>query len=192
MAVIEIDLGPNLEGNGENPTPIKLSDKITPGAYTNVDITVNAQGLITAIANGSPGGAGVSVYDAGSGGLTNFFVRATVGVTITRSADGIYEMDIPDGGIVEAFWKEMDNFSNDLDGSGNAQMTITNNTAGVNTNRTTARIPIYWIIDSAGNQRNPGDVGLTVQMTSVSGGDTVQSINGLNGLGSPLMLKGKF
>ncbi len=102
------------------------------------------------------------------------------------------QIDTTNPDMVEAFWIEMDDFPNDLDGSGNAQITITDNTAGVNTNRGTARIPIYWLIDSAGNQRNPAAVAVTVQLTSVSGGDTVQSINGIQGLGSPVMLQGKF
>lgn len=191
MAVILITSGPNFTGTGASGNALRLVDKVTAGAYTNVDITVNDQGLITAIANGSPGGGGgATEYDAGSGGLTNFWVRGGAGIVVTSPNPGEYVIAVPDGIILQRFWYYMDNFGTDLDGSGNAQVTITHLTSGVNTNQDNAKVPHYVLTDGAGNQRDPGDIAITPQLTSVAGGSTVQTIAGLNGLGSPLRLVG--
>jgi len=189
MAIITIDLGPNLEGTGENPTPIKLSDKaITPGAYTNANLTVNQQGLVTAVSSGSSG-SGAIEYDAGSGGLTNFWVRGGAGIVVTTSAAGVYLIDVPDGIVLERFWFEI-TVAGDLDGSGNMQITTRHATAGVNTSRATAKVPSFFFMDSGGNIRVPSDISITAQMTSVAAGDLVQSVNGVNGAGLPIMIIG--
>lgn len=197
MAVVTIDLGPNLEGNGENPTPLKLSDKVAAGSYTNVDVTVNAQGIITAIANGSPGGGGGATEYAApapvgqeANAVANFWVRGGAGITVYRPNPGEYVIGVPDGIILQRFWYYMDDFANDLNGSGNAQVTIEHATAGVNVDQDTAKVPHYVLNDSSGTQRDPGDISVTPQLTSVGSGDTVQTIAGLNGLGSPLRLIG--
>lgn len=72
-----------LNGNTNFELPVSGA---TPGSYTNANITVNAQGLITVISNGSSSGGVSSVSNADG----SILVTSTTGaVTVSLSANGV-------------------------------------------------------------------------------------------------------
>jgi len=100
---INLTAGVGLDGGGDLSADrtFDLADTaVIPGAYTTANITVDAQGRITAAANGSAGSTGVNIEDEGvpveTPATTIDFVGA--GVTVTGDGLGNATVTIPGGG----------------------------------------------------------------------------------------------
>ncbi len=154
-------------------------------------ITMNSGATVTADLSslaGGGGGAGLSIYNAGQG----VWVKGTAGITAASGAAGVYDIDVPAGGILESFQKNFTNAGTEFTVGGEAVFNIDWNTGAFNTSFSDSVLPDIKLIDAAGTQREPGAVAVTVQHTSVAGGVTSTTIANINGLGTPVRVKGKL
>lgn len=155
----------------------------------NLVLTLDSGGTVSVDLSslaGGGGGTSISIYDAGQG----FWVKGTAGITVTTGSQGIYDFDIPAGGILESFQRQFTNAGTEYTPGGEIQINLDWNTAGFNTNAANSLLPAIKLIPSNNQQFEPGSLSVTVEHTSVAGGVTATTIANVNGVGTPLRIKG--
>ena len=157
----------------DNVLTLTLSD----GSTVTVDLSSLA---------GGGGGAGLSIYNAGQG----IWVKGTAGITATSGAAGVYNLNVPSGGILESLQKNFTNAGTEFTVGGEVVININWNTGAFNTSFADAVLPNIKLIDAAGTQREPAAVAVTVQHTAVAGGSTSTTVANINGVGTPIRIKG--
>lgn len=161
---------------------------ITAGANVTVGGSGTSGDPYIIAASGGGGGGAPSYYNAGD----NFWVWASdSGVTVSEGSQGVYTMTIPLGVVVYSFHRDF-TLASEFTVGGDVELTITWTGASFNTSRADAVYPEITFVDSGGVRRQPGDVAVTVDHTSVSGGSTSTTIAGINGLGTPVSLQAQL
>lgn len=135
------------------------------------------------------GGAGklMKPYDSGGG----WWCYCEPGVVTTAGAAGNYTVAIPDSVDVSHIYKQFTNAGTDFTGGGEVLVTVQWAGAGATFNQgyASAILPNVKLIDSAGQQREPADVSVTVSTTAPSAGNTVTTIANINGVGTPVSVR---
>lgn len=167
------------------------NDETSPGnsKYYGTDGSGN-KGFHNLPAGGGGGVNNDNYYDAGTGGLSDFYVLGSTGITAESSASGIYEITIPENGVLRGFYYNIASLGSGLTAGGEFQITITWTNASFNTSKANQRSPIYTVIGSDNVERIPQDVGIGITTTGVTGGACSQTLTNVNGLGANIAVRG--
>lgn len=169
--------------------PVEITGNVT-GAYAmkfkvqgvgDVDLLTLLDYLITSVESG-----GGQVYIN-----SDWVIKGAPGITVSSSVAGTYEINVPEGKVLESVQTRIVTAGTELDALGNMSIITAWNTDDFNQGMVTALTPVVNFIDMDNHQLSPSELGITVTHAALIGATSTQ-IQILGSLTTPFSVKLTF
>lgn len=166
--------------------PVEITGNVT-GAYAmkfkvqgvgDVDLLTLLDYLVTSVESG---GGQVYIH-------SDWVIKGAVGITVSSSVAGTYEIDIPEGKVLESIQTRIIDAVTELDALGNMSIITAWNSSEFNQGMVTALTPVVSFLDMDNNQLSPSELGITVTHAALIGATSTQ-IHILGSLPTPFSIK---
>lgn len=167
--------------------PVNINGNII-GAYAmkfkvaGVDGDVSLLELLQYLTTSVESGGGKIYIDS------DWVIKGAQGITVSSSVAGVYEVNVPEGKILESIQTRIVDDETELDENGNLTIVTAWNTEDFNLGMLTALTPHVSFVDDDGNQLCPSELGINVNHAALIGATTTE-IEVLGSLAVPFSVK---